>query len=580
MPAPAHETPTLHELMEIIANEPSLTPAQRSELRSAIRRFARLCGRHPSEIIADPAVIRRWIGQANWQMAGLSKRGWANITSRLTRAMAIAGINVHRRRRNYKLAVKWELLLWPMARRDRDELHRFAGWCSVHGIQPDQVNVAIFGRYLAYLEREMIQSNPRERWHVARRAWNRTCAAVPGPGFPVIPNNEPEGWRGLKWSDFPDSLLSEIEAYKSAVTTTDPFAEEERRAIKHVTLRNYLNNLRWHLSRLVEAGVPIDRFTSLAACIEVDLVKRGLMFRLGNKELDDTTKPGLSAMMTALISVAHYVGVSNAEYKQLKQLADKVRYQPEGMTERNKERLAQFNGEDARRALVSLPFRMANDLTEVSQPTVRQAQKMQMAAMLAILIHLPLRVKNVAALDLDVHIQRPAGGADGRWLVRFVEGEVKNKVAIDGFFNEKVSALLMRYVEVFRPVLLKKASSRLFVSQNGTGKDPHTLSGQFRRLIKRELGFVMNAHLMRHWAGFVYLESHPGDYETVRQLLGHKNIATTIKLYTGAEKKSAHLLYDQTIAVHIDSAPLKFVKAPPLSMEARALHGLNPEDIL
>lgn len=580
MPAPSHETTTLNELMERIGNEPSLSPAQRSELRSAIRRFAELCGRHPSEIIADPAVIRQWIGCASWQMAGLSKHGWANITSRLTRAMKIAGIKVHRRRRNYKLAADWELLLGPMARRDRDELHRFAGWCSVHGIPPVEVNVEVFERYLAYLEREMIQLKPRERWHVARRAWNRICAAVPGPGFPAIPNNEPEGWRGLKWSAFPNSLIAEIEMYKIAVTTADPFAEDERRAIKKVTLAGYLNNLRWHLSRLVEDGVPVEHFTSLAACIDVDLVKRGLTLRLGNKELDDTTKPGLSAMMTAIISVARFVGVSDEHYRQLKRLADRVRHRPEGMTERNKERLAQFNDEAARRALVNLPFRMANELADVTQPTVRQAQRMQMAAMLAVLTRLPLRIKNVAALDLDVHIKRPAGGADGRWLVHFVEGEVKNKVAIDGLFNETVSALLQRYVAVFRPILLKKPSSKLFVSQNGTGKDPHTLSRQFRSLIKRELGLAMNAHLMRHWAGFVYLENHPGDYETVRQLLGHKNITTTIRLYTGAETKSAHHLYDQIIAAHLDPAPLKFVKAPPLDTEARAAHGLNPEDVL
>src|SRR5690606_37757686 len=102
-------------------------PAQRSELRSAIRRFAQICGKHPSEIIADPAVIRQWIGKANWQMAGLSKRGWANITSRLTRAMVMADIKVHRRRRNFKLAEEWELLLGSMAKRDRDALRRFAG---------------------------------------------------------------------------------------------------------------------------------------------------------------------------------------------------------------------------------------------------------------------------------------------------------------------------------------------------------------------------------------------------------------------------------------------------------------------
>ncbi len=580
MPAPAHETPTLDGLMERIGKELSLTGQKRTELRSAIRRFAEICGKHPSEIIADPAVIRRWIGRANWQMAGLSKRGWANLTSRLTKAMETGGIKVHRRRRNFKLVGEWEHLLSSMAKRDRDELHRFAGWSSTLGILPKEIGLAVFERYLAYLEKETIQANPRERWHVARRAWNRTVAMTPGAHYPTIANNEPEGWRALRWAAFPESLLTEIASYKVAVTTADPLAEDARRAIKPVTLEGYLNQFRWYLSRLAEDGVPISWFSSLRACIDPKLARRALELRLDGRELDDKTKPALSAMMTAIISVARYVEVSDEHYRELKRLADKVRHRPTGMTERNKERLAQFNDKRARQAIVNLPFRIAEDLADVSQPTVRQAQRMQMAAMLAILIRLPLRIKNLAALDLDAHIKRPAGGIDGRWLVHFVEAEVKNKVAIDGFFNETVSALLQRYVDVFRPVLLKKSSSKLFISQTGTGKDPHTLSGQFRRLVKREIGFEVNAHLMRHWAGFVYLESHPGDYETVRRLLGHKNITTTIKLYTGAETKSAHHLYDQVIAVHLDPAPMKSVKSPPLDMEARALRGLDPEYVL
>ncbi|THF54650.1 site-specific integrase [Ollibium composti] len=580
MPAPAHETLTLNSLMERISVEPSLSSAQRSELCSAIRRFARICGKHPSEIIADPAVIRQWIGRANWQMAGLSKRGWANMISRLTRAMMMAEIKVHRRRRNFKLLPEWETRLEPLGRRDRDGLRRFAGWCSVHGIDPEKVNIETFDCYRIHLETETIQRNPRERWHVARRAWNRTLAANPDSGLPAVANVEPAGWRGLPWVAFPESLLSEIEMYKTAVTSANPFAGDERRIIKPITLKGYLNNLRWHLSRHVENGMTAGHFVSLADCVEPELVKRGLQLRLGGKDLDDKTKPALSAMMTAIISVAHFVDVSDEHYRELKRLADKVRHRQNGMTERNKERLAQFNEEHAMRALVNLPFRMANDLANITLPTVRQAQQMQMAALIAILLHLPLRIKNAAALDLDIHIKRPAGGADGRWIVHFASGEVKNEVAIDGVFNEKVSALLQRYVDVFRPILTKKPSSKFFISQHGTGKDPHTLSGQFRRLIRREIGFVMNAHLVRHWAAFAYLAANPGDYETVRQLLGHKNIATTINAYTGADTKSALGRYDHVIAARLDPVPLKFVKSPPPSFEAKAFFGLSPEDIL
>lgn len=122
----------------------------------------------------------------------------------------------------------------------------------------------------------------------------------------------------------------------------------------------------------MEAGVPAEHFTSLAACINVDFVKRSVRLRLGNKKFDNMTKPGLGALMTAIVSVARFVGVSDEHYRQLKRLADKVHHRPERVTERNSERLARFNDKRAMRALVKLPFRTTNGFADVTRPTVRQ----------------------------------------------------------------------------------------------------------------------------------------------------------------------------------------------------------------
>ena len=41
-------------------------------------------------------------------------------------------------------------------------------------------------------------------------------------------------------------------------------------------------------------------------------------------------------------------------------------------------------------------------------------------------------------------------------------------------------------------------------------------------------------------AGAVYLKHHPGDYETVRRFLGHRNIRTTVKFYCGLRDHSGN----------------------------------------
>ena len=57
----------------------------------------------------------------------------------------------------------------------------------------------------------------------------------------------------------------------------------------------------------------------------------------------------------------------------------------------------------------------------------------------------------------------------------------------------------------------------------------------------------MNAHLFRHLAAFLYLKVHQGEYETVRLLLGHKSIQTTIGFYCGLEQPAAFERYDQVL---------------------------------
>jgi integrase len=537
---------TLDKLRTLLETAPDLTLAQRTSMRSAITRFCEICGRHPMDVIGDPAVIRHLLEKANWQMAGLSKAGWANLRSNLTRALTIGGMNVSRCRRNFKPSAEWEVLLTAMTERDCRDLLRFAGWCTTLTITPEHVTKETFSRFLNHLETESIQRNPKERWHVARRAWNRALADQPGGTYPHIDNVAPADWVGLSWDAFPESLTEELDDYRTAVTSNN--FNSGKRTLKPISVHNNLANLRRYLSRLVEDGVPIGSFWSLGDCLAPVLVKRGLELILGDRTLDETNKASMHAMMTAVLSIASHCGVTDADLVELKRLAKIVRHRPVGMSPRNTERLAQMRNPAVRRTLYRLPAITAQRLARVNEPTVRDAQTMQMAVLLSVLSHLPVRIKNAAALDLDRHIKRPVGGKAGSWLVHIPAPEVKNGVAIDAELNERVSDLLALYCERFRPILLKVPSTALFVGQTGRTKGSHVLGKQFSRFVRRETGLIVNPHLMRHYTAFVYLQKYPGDYETVRQLLGHKNIATTVSFYAGADTKASLKRLDEVIS--------------------------------
>jgi hypothetical protein len=95
MPAPNTPTLTLGLLIVLIKQQEGLPLSKRSELCSAIRNFAKVCSFMPDDIIADPASIRALAAKAPWLLKGYSKGSWANIMSRVGKAMEMAGVKVH-----------------------------------------------------------------------------------------------------------------------------------------------------------------------------------------------------------------------------------------------------------------------------------------------------------------------------------------------------------------------------------------------------------------------------------------------------------------------------------------------------
>ena len=79
----------------------------------------------------------------------------------------------------------------------------------------------------------------------------------------------------------------------------------------------------------------------------------------------------------------------------------------------------------------------------------------------------------------------------------------------------------------------------LFPAKRHAQKDPKTLGGQISALIDRELGLKITPHQFRHAAGAIILKRHPGNYELVRRVLGHKSLAATTRFYIGLESQTA-----------------------------------------
>jgi integrase len=181
-------------------------------------------------------------------------------------------------------------------------------------------------------------------------------------------------------------------------------------------------------------------------------------------------------------------------------------------------------------------------------PSYDQAIRVQSALAISILQVAPMRMKNLASLRLGRHvIQTRPGGT--RHIVVPAE-EVKNNAPLAFEISDALGEVMDSYLARCRPLIAGDADGFLFPARKGGAKSPAQLAAQIKRTIRQETAIDLNAHAFRHLAAKLFLEAHPGEYETTRLILGHKSIATTIRAYCGLEQADALRRLDALIDRH------------------------------
>jgi integrase len=211
-----------------------------------------------------------------------------------------------------------------------------------------------------------------------------------------------------------------------------------------------------------------------------------------------------------------------------------------GLTEKNLKLVRQVLTEGIWSEVVSLPdILMQQARSAKDYAPTKAAVTAQLAVAIAILTFAPIRLSNLAAIELGENLNKP-GGLDAPYWLTFPHYDVKNRVELNFQFDEALTVLIDKYIHQFRPELLHQSNaSWLFPGLAGEPKTVKTLSGQITQRIQKATGLRITAHQFRHAAAALYLKHRPGDYETVRRLLGHRNIQTTINFYCGLQTLQA-----------------------------------------
>ncbi|MGF9764509.1 site-specific integrase [Microvirga sp. 0TCS3.31] len=450
------------------------------------------------------------------------------------------------RRRGQQLPPAWATL-WAFVSDEtlKKRLGSLIKYCSAQDVRPEDVGEPILDAFLQYRQEETPQAyGVSERRQVAR-AWNtctQTIAGWPKQHLVVPPDQR---YKGPAWTDFPETLQTEVEAYFASISRQSRLRGSRRtRSCSPRTTKTRRREFIAFAGKAVAVGYAISSLTSLSVLLQPALVEQVVnAYWDGDGEKPKTYTVDLPWRLFVIARESQCLDADT-----LRELADlrsaAQQHRPKGLTEKNRAVIRAVKSTKAWANVCSLPQQLMTEARRQRTTSPHKAAvKAQIAVAIAVLTMAPVRIGNLVGTKLDQHLFR-VGGPSGRFWLEYEPHEVKNNVDLQFSFDQELTDLLTEYIEVHRPVLLRGSNEDwLFPGVNGGSKAPHLLSAQIRDLVEKRTGLRVTAHQFRHVAAAMLLMRSPGNYPLVAKVLGHKGTATTMNSYIGLESLDATELF-------------------------------------
>ena len=545
-PLPPHSVilePSFVEAITAIEQAADLSKEKQRHWVCSLRQIGKWLDRPLETLPARLTSVRLSVGQLHHATLGVVAKTLANHRANTAAALRWFGREYDVSPRGVPLSTEWAVLRDSIGDYGRRALSGLMRYCSGLGIAPGSVTDAILADYFLYRgQTTSLATDIAARRSVAR-AWN---ANVDTPGWPKERLTEPalKASEGPKWEEFPEGLRRNIDSYLAGLQKHRKGANGKRaRPCSAKSIRTRRAELAAVAQMAVKVGRPIDSLTSLAALVHPDVVEKvveGYWARNGKEPKIFTIELGWK-----LLSVARQVGLDEAAIHRLEEIrATLEEYRRGGMTEKNLQLVRKVLTPGIWKSVVLLPETLMREArANLGHAPVKAALTAQIAVAIAILVYAPIRLKNLVSIEMDKNLIKP-GGPNGSFLLTFPYFDVKNRVDLNFEFDAGLTGLIDEYIHDFRRHLLRGSNTNwLFPGVTGQPKTASMFSGQITERIEEATGVRLTAHQFRHAAAAIYLKHHPGHYETVRRLLGHRNIQTTINFYCGLETTQATAVF-------------------------------------
>ena len=553
-PATTPLEPSFADLIAAIEAAKDLPEQIRRHWPCSVRQIARWLDRPAAVIPARWQAVRNVVAQLHHARVGsVTAKTLSNHRSNVRAALGWFGEEHDVPQQGAPLSPKWMRFRDRLDNPTRSRLYSLIRYSSARGIDPSSVDDKIFDEYWRYRAQTTARASNNTARRFMVRAWNASAAAIDGWSLqrltePPINKTQPA------WEEFPEGLRRDIDDYFAGLAKTHRTLNGKRIQPCSRSTINYRRAELVAMARLAvrQLGVPIECLNSLGALLNPDIVER--VIDAYWKKNGDEPKTATIDLGKKVLRMARETGcLDQAALDRLDDIRVALeQHRREGLTPKNLQLIRQVLTGGVWSEVVSLPnvliqqARWAKD-----HAPIKAAVAAQLAVAIAIETFAPIRLVNLVSIELDQNLIKPGGLNTPFWLV-FPNYDVKNRVDLNFKFDQPLTDLIDEYIHEFRPALLRGTnSSWLFPGESGQPKHRLQFSKQITLRIQKAIGLRITVHQFRHAAAAIYLKHHPGDYETVRRVLGHRDIQTTIRFYCGLETMQATEAFGKLIRKQI-----------------------------
>jgi len=464
----------------------------------------------------------------------ISKKRWTNIRNELSAIQRKTGWLKPRQAEASLNTAAWKYgLSCVTAEQHIAMFRRFGIFCEAKNVSPSLVTHEVLETYLNHLKKSESRANPESSIRAIRYAWNKLLKNHPNWGGNPLPKKRNPNQIQDDRLNIPEIFYADLDAYCDKLRNPGRYNRLIPRKVAEQTIKARRNTYKLSAAVLVQKGVDPSQITSLRAISTAPAIETILnAYDDRNCHGEDWTY-GAETTAFALKAVAkQWANLLPAELAAAIEICDTVRAPINTFPKKSAERLRQFDDKAVERRFWQLPKRLWDLAAELDKKgkRLRAAELARVALALAIAFDKPLRISNLAHLDLALDFERDRHGA----IVGIrIEGERTTKKApiIEGALSLSTQNTLKKFVEKYRPRLMKVDTTALFPGQKGKYLCAENFGKFITKKIKDNIGITVNPHLIRSLVATVILDEDPRDVALAQRMLDHKTSKTVIKSY-------------------------------------------------